>query len=43
MPATHFGQVGSEETADSETGRGETPPKKTLNTGKVPQRDGLTG
>jgi hypothetical protein len=43
MPATHFVQAGSEETADSETGPGESPAKKTLNTGKVPQRDGLTG
>jgi hypothetical protein len=29
--------------ADLETGPGESPAKKTLNTGKVPQRDGLTG
>jgi hypothetical protein len=40
--ATHFVQAGSEE-IDSETGPGESPAKKTLNTGKVPQRDGLTG
>jgi hypothetical protein len=43
MSATHFVQAGSEEMADSETGPGESPAKKILNTGKVPQRDGLTG
>jgi hypothetical protein len=43
MSATHFVQAGSEEMADSETGSGESPAKKTLNKGKVPQRDGLTG
>jgi hypothetical protein len=30
MPATHFVQAGSEETADSETGPGESPAKKTI-------------
>jgi hypothetical protein len=29
--------------ADSETGPGESKAKETLNKGKVPQRDGLTG
>jgi len=43
MPATHFVQAGSEEIANSEIGPGESPAKKTLNTGKVPQRDGYTG
>jgi hypothetical protein len=43
MSATHFVQAGSEEMADSETGPGESPAKTTLNTGKVLQRDGLTG
>jgi hypothetical protein len=43
MPATHFVQAGSEEMAYVETGPGESPAKKTLNTGKVPQRDGLPG
>jgi len=43
MTATHFVQAGSEEMADSETGLGESPAKKTLITGEVPQRDGLTG
>ena len=36
-------QFGSEEKADSETGTGESPAKKTLNTRKVRQTDGLTG
>jgi hypothetical protein len=43
MPNTHFVQAGSEEMADSETGPRESPAKKTLNTGKVLQRDVLTG
>jgi hypothetical protein len=43
MPATNFVQAGSEEMADSETGPGESLAKKTLNIGKVPQRDGLRG
>ena len=43
MLGTHFIQTGSEKMADSETGPGESPAKKTLNTGKVSQRDGLTG
>jgi hypothetical protein len=43
IPTTHFIQAGSKEMADLETGPGESPAKKTLNTGKVPQRDGLTG
>jgi hypothetical protein len=43
MPATNFVQAGSEEMADSETGPGESPAKKTLITGNVLQRDGHTG
>ena len=30
MPATHFVQAGSEEMADSDTGPGESPAKKTI-------------
>jgi hypothetical protein len=43
MPATHFVQAGSEKMTDSETRPGESPAKKTLKTGKVPQKDGPTG